>query len=65
MEQLPNPRSVPRVGQSIPSTHSKRADSVTGVHVVQVKRMARAQVRDERAVPHVSKVATANPSRQI
>jgi hypothetical protein len=65
VEQSPNPRSVPRVGQSLPNTHSKRADSVTVAQVTQVKGTARAQARDERAVPRVTRIAKANQSRQI
>lgn len=65
MEQSANPRSVPRVGQSLPNTHSKRADLVPAVQVTQVTRTARAQTRDEPAVPQVTKFAQANQSRQI
>jgi hypothetical protein len=65
VEQSPNPRSVPRVGQSLPNTHSKRADGVIGVQVTQVKRAARAQARDERAVPRVTTIARVNTARQI
>ena len=65
MEQSANPRSVPKVGQSLPNTHSKKAEGVMTVQVPQVTRMARAQARDERAVPSVTKIARANQSRQI
>ena len=65
MEQSANPRSVPRVGQSLPNTHSKRAESVMSFQVPQVTPSARAQARDERAVPQVTKIAPANQSRQI
>jgi hypothetical protein len=33
--------------------------------VTQVKRLAHAQARDERAVPSVTKIANTNQSRQI
>ena len=65
VEQSLNSRTVPRVGQSRPNARSKRADGDTGVRVTQVERIVRARVRDERAIPRVSKVAAANPSRQI
>jgi hypothetical protein len=53
------------VGQSPPNTHSKKADTVAGVQVTQVKRAARALLRDERAVPQVTKIAKGNQARQI
>jgi hypothetical protein len=53
------------VGQSPPNAQSKRADIVAGVQVTQVTRAARALIRDERAVPQVTKIAKGNQARQI
>jgi hypothetical protein len=53
------------VGQALPNTHSKRADGVMSVQVTQVRGMARAQARDERAVPQVTKIQRINQARDI
>ena len=66
MEQSSNSRAgVPRLSQSTPVKHAKETTRAARVRLIQLKRAARAQARDKRALPAVVKVARAGQARQI